>query len=119
MFVHIKFKNTFRSLSETVEKFSVTIAVEVDADPMLASPPRGVRVDDDHSRTYVDIGQFVAGEYSAVYRTVFPQDSIDDVAIHSIGVVDKHLFLAIYLDDRFELCVHDDVHGVRQRPRKL
>ena len=112
MFVHIMFKNTLRSLPETVEKFSMAVFVEVDADPMLTGPLRGVCVDDDHRRSQTDIGQFVAGEHSAINSTVFLQDSIDDVAIHSIGVVDQHLFLTIYFNDRFEFCVHDDVHGV-------
>src|SRR6267154_2042584 len=37
----------------------------------------------------------------------------------SIGVVDQHLFFTIYIDDGFKLGVHDDVHGVWQRLRKL
>src|SRR6266516_394832 len=82
IFVHVVRKHALRLQSETVKVFSVSVSVKVDAYPVSSGLYRLIGVDNDHRRSCVDIGQFVAGENSSINRAVFLQNSIDDVAVH-------------------------------------
>src|SRR6267154_2488764 len=77
--IHVTFKREFRTHTETVKKFAVSFFVKVHADPMLTGTTRRIGVNDDNrwARCPIYGGQFVTGEYSSIYRTVFPQHVID------------------------------------------
>lgn len=49
--MHIAFENSLRTLSEAIEKFSVSVFVQVDANPVSSGFSGGVRVGDDDRRS--------------------------------------------------------------------